>query len=119
MATACPFGDALLTRLLLEHGADATAQDEEKRTPMHWLSSHRGDVEVARLLLEHGADPTAAEDIHKQTPLDVASKTNMGVARFLREHAANASVQENSVSQEASANEHRGDIQLPLEDGAE
>jgi ankyrin repeat protein len=113
------FGDALITQLLLEHGADATAQDEEKRTPMHWLSSaHAGDVEVARLLLEHGAHPTA-EDIHKRTPLDVASDINMGVAQLLREHIANASAQDNSLSQEASADEHREDAQLPLEDGAE
>jgi hypothetical protein len=49
--------------------------------------------------------------------LDVALNINMGVAQLLREHIANASAQDNSLAQEASANEHRGDTQLPLEDG--
>ena len=41
--------------MLVEHGADVSAQDEDGRTPLHWASS-RGDVDVARMLVERGAD---------------------------------------------------------------
>jgi ankyrin repeat protein len=48
-------------RVLLEHGADTTAQDNDGSTPLH-LASQEGHVEAARILLEHGAETTAQDN---------------------------------------------------------
>ncbi len=82
-----------VAQLLLMHGADATAQDEQKRTPLHEASGlFWGGVEVTRLLLEHGADATARDE-YKRTPLHEAKSVE--VARLLLEHGADASAENN------------------------
>ena len=48
-------GHVDVARLLIEHGADAAAQDNDGMTPLHW-ASEGGHVDVARLLIEHGVD---------------------------------------------------------------
>ena len=53
-------GYSKVARLLLEHGADVTAQTNCWWTPLH-LASRWGNEDVARLLLEHGADMTAKD----------------------------------------------------------
>lgn len=58
-------------RLLIEHGADVTAQDEACVTPLH-LASSKGSVETVQLLIENGAD-VAARDARNRTPLHLAS----------------------------------------------
>ena len=50
-------------QILLDHGADATTQDVNRRTSLHGASI----VEVVRLLA-HVVDVTA-KDVHEQTPL--------------------------------------------------
>jgi ankyrin repeat protein len=47
-----------VSRLLLVHGADATARADGGKSPLH-MASERGHEHVVRLLLEHGADATA------------------------------------------------------------
>jgi len=44
-----------VARMLVERGADVSAQAEDGRTPLHWASSY-GHVDVARMLVERGAD---------------------------------------------------------------
>jgi len=44
-----------LTRILLAHGADVNAQDDDRSNPLY-LASCRGLTEAAELLLEHGAN---------------------------------------------------------------
>ena len=58
-------------RLLIDHGADVTAQNETHSTPLH-LASSFGSAETVRLLIEHGADVTAKDGNHR-TPLHLAS----------------------------------------------
>ena len=72
-----------VARLLLEHGADATAQTKDGSTPLHVAS----DVEVARLLLEHGADATART---RDGSMPLHRTWNVEVARLLLEHGADA-----------------------------
>ena len=74
-----------VVHLLLEHGADSTAQDEEGWTSLH-LASVNGHEKVARLLLEHGADVTAqTKDL--ETPLHLASQGgHEDIVRLLLEH---------------------------------
>ena len=58
-------------KLLINYGADVTAQDETLRTPLH-LAAFSGSTETVRLLIEHGAD-VSARDRSKKTPLHFAS----------------------------------------------
>ena len=80
-------GHAGVARLLLEHGADAKAQDGDKSTPL-LLASRGGHAEVARVLLKHGVDPEV-QDEDGWSPLEVASfHGHVEVARVLLEHGA-------------------------------
>ena len=54
-------GQASLAHLLLERGAEATAQDNYGKTPLD-MASEREFVEVSRVLLEHGARATAQDN---------------------------------------------------------
>ena len=62
---------AKTVRLLIDYGADVTAQDETHRTPLH-LAAFSGSTETVQLLIEHGADVTA-QDRGKKTPLHLLS----------------------------------------------
>jgi ankyrin repeat protein len=66
-----PHAIADTVRLLIKHGADITAQDKTRSTPLHMASSI-GLAECVRLLIEHGADVTAQNETHL-TPLHLAS----------------------------------------------
>ncbi len=74
-------------RLLIEHGADVTAQDEAYSTPLH-LASYQRSPETVRLLIEHGADVTAQDGGHR-TPLHLAlSMVSVTTASLLILHRA-------------------------------
>jgi ankyrin repeat protein len=68
-------GHVEVVQLLLEHGADAKAQDEKKITPMH-VASANGQLGVARVLLEHGAD-VKAQNKDNETPLHWAKEKRL------------------------------------------
>ena len=51
-------------KLLINYGADVTAQDETLRTPLH-LAAFSGRIETVRLLIKHGADVTARDRSQK------------------------------------------------------
>jgi ankyrin repeat protein len=72
-------------RLLMEHGADAAAQNKKGLTPLHGASL-RGHLDMARLLIEYGAD-AAAQSKHG-TPLHWACAAGGDMARLLIEHGA-------------------------------
>ena len=54
-------------KLLIDYGADVTAQDETLRTPLH-LAVFSGSTKTVQLLIENGADVTA-QDRSQKTPL--------------------------------------------------
>ena len=70
-----------IVRLLVERGADVTAQDKSFSTPLH-LASSFGTPEIVRLLIERGADITA-EDERRRTPLHLASASRWVCAEAL------------------------------------
>lgn len=59
-----------ITRMLLQHGADANAIQGGGFSPLH-TAAQNGDLEIARLLLDHGADPTRVNEAG-HTPIDLA-----------------------------------------------
>ena len=60
-------GHAETAQLLIKHGADVHARDENQWMPLH-LALSKGDAETAQLLLKHGAD-VHARDESQSTPL--------------------------------------------------
>jgi ankyrin repeat protein len=76
-------------RILLEHGADASARQAGGWTPLH-AASQSGDVELVRLLIASGADVQARAD-NNQNALDLAmTGGHQTVVEVLDEYAANA-----------------------------
>jgi hypothetical protein len=77
-----------VVRLLLEHGADVNAlENDDSYTPLH-VAVNYGRVEVVRVLLEHGAN-VGAEDKKGKTPLQLASnKGYEEIMKLISEHSA-------------------------------
>jgi len=86
-----------LTLILIEHGADVKAKDNDGWTPLHIAAMFDYD-KVAWTLIEHGADVNAI-DSEGQTPLDNANipisrspwlnpKTKDKIITLLRSHGA-------------------------------
>ena len=62
-------GDVPNARLMLDHGADLDALDDEYRgTPLAW-AARKGHEAMVRFLLGHGADPALPRDLPPATPL--------------------------------------------------
>jgi len=78
---------ANVARLLLEHGADVDARDNDGLTALH-TAVHFVWVEVVRVLLEHGAN-VGAEDKRGRTPLSLAKGYRRDeIMKLLLEHGA-------------------------------
>jgi ankyrin repeat protein len=60
-----------IVQLLIDYGADVTAQDGTQTTPLH-LAAFSGSAESVQLLIEYGADVNALDQSSK-TPLHLAS----------------------------------------------
>jgi ankyrin repeat protein len=86
-------GQAGIVQVLLEHGADASARDENNLTPLQVALKGR-HMEVARVLREFDAD-ASAKDKSNNTSLHRASERgDVDVALVLLEHGAYASAQD-------------------------
>ena len=64
-------GKVDVARMLIERGADLTAQSKDGETALH-LASRTGKVDIAHMLIERGVDPTA-QNKDGQTPLHLVS----------------------------------------------
>jgi len=74
-----------MAELLLEHGADINARDNEDQTPLHTAAEY-GRVAVVKLLLTHGADVNS-KDLRGDTPLQTAVwRLETEVAEIIRQH---------------------------------
>ena len=63
-----------IVQLLLEHGADVNAEDNNYSTPLHLATSL--EPEIVQLLLQHGADTNALDQSHR-TPLHLAMQSQV------------------------------------------
>src|SRR6267142_2611209 len=104
-------GHVEVAQFLVEHGADAIAQDNDGSTPLHWTSS-RGHIELAQFLIQHGADATA-QNRNGSTPLHWASsKGHIELAQFLVQHSADATAQNKNGSTPLHRASSEGHIEL-------
>ena len=81
-------GDVRKARLLLDHGADINAIDDEYQSTPLGYAAHFCRREVVRFLLERGADPNKS-GAPWATPLAWAERRGHAeVAQILRGHGA-------------------------------
>ena len=76
---ASNYGYLEVVKLLLEHGADVHAHEDEA---LKWASMN-GHTEVVKLLLEHGADVHACED---EALKSASVRGYVEIVKLLREH---------------------------------
>ena len=83
-------GHLNLARMLVDRGADVSAQDENGWIPLHRASS-MGHIDVVQMLVECGAD-VSTQDKDGRTPLHRASSMgHIDVAQMLVERGADVS----------------------------
>jgi ankyrin repeat protein len=108
---ACHRGWLEIAQLLLDRGANAHAEDNFLRTPLHHVAgghypSQEDGIRLARLLLEHGADINA-QDSNRETPLHTASSYGrLEIARMLLERTIVTNVQGQNPSHQGSGGEY-------------
>jgi len=114
-------GHADIAQLLLEHGADGKAEDDDKSTPLR-MSSRYKHMEVVRILLEHGVD-TETRDTRGVGPLEWASVWgHVDVARLLLKHGADVNTKDrrgHTPLHRASFVGRAGTVRVLLEHGAD
>ena len=82
-----------IARLLIDHSAITTAENEHGESPLHLVSrgqyvSQENGVGIVQLLLERGVDVNA-RDRHQNTPLHFSSSLGrFEIARMLLDHGA-------------------------------
>ena len=80
-------GYTKIVRLLLEHGANPNAEDNEGWTPLH-LTSSNGHTTTVRLLLDRGASADVKNN-KGRNPLQVATTQGMDeIVQVLARHGA-------------------------------
>ena len=90
LSSASRSGHLEVVPVLFQYGADATAQDSRKSTPLH--------LNVARVLIEHSAK-AGVQDVDKSTPLHASSQGgHLAVSEVLLVAGADAKAQDGDSS---------------------
>ena len=92
-----------IAQVLIQHGADVTAEDNTRSTPLH-VASSEGYGKAMELLLTQGADVNAQDGRHS-TPLHLAVSFSLGsksnndaqdAVRLLLSHDANVDIEDDT-----------------------
>ena len=113
--------NASMAKLLLEHGADARAAEDDGVTAL-MLAARGGRGAVAWLLLQHGADVAAASNNGSTALMWAAVGGHEAVARLLLQHGADVAAAEDDGStalMSAAQSGHEAVAQLLLQHGAD
>ena len=81
-------GSMDVAQWLLDIGADASAEDDDDKTPLH-LAAAKGRLEVVQILLGHSMDVNVTAALDNHTPLHEASQGgHLDVVRLLIQNGA-------------------------------
>ena len=115
------YGHVDSARILIDHGANVNARDDDYWTPLNYACIW-GHVTVAQLLLEHKAILNTGNE-EKDTPLHMASEQgHLEIVRLLLDHGADVAAQGSgglTPYQKATRVGHDDIAKLLLEHGAE
>src|SRR6516225_533930 len=78
-------GDAVKSRMLIEHGADINVRTQQGRTALMAAAKRNGNADLVRVLLEKGADVKAPGDT---TLIPAAQSGDVEIMRLLIESGA-------------------------------
>ncbi|KAI1523713.1 Arp Ankyrin repeat [Pyrenophora tritici-repentis] len=113
-------GSSVLTRMLLDNGADVNAQGGDYRNALQ-AASERGHTEVVKLLLDKGADVNAQGGLHGNALQAASERGHAEVVKLLLDKGADIALSdENGFTpiNAASSNGHSAVARLLLERGA-
>lgn len=80
--------DLKLLKIMLEHGADPNAYDDESSTPLV-IAACQNDLQAVKMLLDYGGDPTVGTDRDGGTILHgMASRANTEMFLLMFQHGA-------------------------------
>eukprot|EP00434_Breviolum_minutum_P020025 symbB.v1.2.017665.t2/scaffold1380.1/size122483/3 len=88
-------GHEAATKLLLDHGANAGAEDINGKTVL-MAAAESGEEAVTKLLLDHGADPAAADKTDLTALMIAATCGHVAVAKALLDHGADVAAADNT-----------------------
>ena len=100
---ATKYGQFRLAKILLEHGADANAKNDDGMTPLQISSESRIDDEAdilnhILLLLKHGAELNVRRGKFNDTPLHLAMRWDwFKLAETLLDHGADTNAENNEL----------------------
>ena len=110
-----------IVRMLIDRGADVSAQNKFGSTALH-LASRDGDIELARILIDRGAD-MSAQDKFRSTALHLACRDgHLDLGRMLIDCRADMSAQDKHGSTAlhlASKNGHVDIVRMLIARGAD
>ncbi|KAJ5806319.1 uncharacterized protein N7503_003921 [Penicillium pulvis] len=118
---SCERGDLLLTRILLENGADFSIVNDDLRAPI-WCAAQIGNADIVKLLIESGADITVLNGNNGTAVNVAADHGHLEVVKILIEKGINiriANKQGWTPVISASSKGHLEVVRVLLENGAD
>jgi len=110
-------------QMLLEHGANPLAKDNNGQLPIHHIANNLGSqLEIVELLFKGGADVNAADNEGRTPLINSVTYGDVGVMRLLLAHGAsvNAKSKEGVTALLTAVSTNDADaVQLLLEHGAD
>jgi uncharacterized protein YnzC (UPF0291/DUF896 family) len=109
---ACEDGDLEIVKLLIENGADVTAEDNYAIR----RASQNGHLEVVKYLIDNGADVTAEDNYAIRT---ASQEGHLETVKYLIENGADVTAKNNYAIRWASANGHLEVVKYLIDNGVD